>query len=281
MGDKPAPDAEIAKIAGGQHGAISTTQLEAAGLGRNAVAKRCQAGRLHRLHRGVYAVGHLAPSSERQWMAAVLALGTGAVLSHRSAAALWELLPARDEPVDVSVRGRGGRHRREGIRIHRPESLEHPEISRQRGIPVTSPARTLADLRSVVSARELRRAVRQADFLSLPTGSDVEVDRTRSELERRFLWLCHPHHLPQPAVNLRIGAMTVDFCWVEQRLIVETDGYSAHRGRAAFENDRARDLLLQAHGYRVMRLSYRQVFDEPNGVIAALRPLLIPGARAP
>lgn len=280
MGDKRAPDVEIARIAGGQYGAISSAQLQAAGLGRNAIAKRCGAGRLHRLHRGVYAVGHIAPSNERRWMAAVLALGEGAVLSHRSAAELWELLPSHEGPIDVSLPGRGGRQRREGIRVHRPRALEPREVTARRGIPITSPARTLADLKSTVPGHALRRATRQADFLGLPTGANIELDKTRSELERRFLWLCRHHHLPKPAVNMRIGAMTVDFCWMEQRLIVETDGYKSHRGKAAFEADRARDLRLRALGYQVVRLSHRQVFDEPWSVLTALRPLLIPGAGA-
>jgi very-short-patch-repair endonuclease len=213
-------------------------------------------------------------------MAAVLALGDGAVLSHRSAAALWELLPSREGPVDVSLTSRNGRRRRRGIRIHRPESLEPQEIVRNRAIPVTSPARTLADLRRAVPPRALRQATRQADFLGLPTGPDVELDKTRSELERRFLWLCRRYHLPMPKVNMRIADLIVDFCWVEQRLIVETDGYSSHRGRRAFEDDRARDLRLRGNGYEVLRLSYRQVFDEPKRVVAVLRSALIP-ARAP
>jgi very-short-patch-repair endonuclease len=274
MGDKRTPDAEIAQVAGRQHGAISSTQLQTAGLSRNAVAKRCKAGRLHRLHRGVYAVGHIAPSNERRWIAAVLALGDSAVLSHRSAAELWGLLPVREGPVDVSVPGRNGRRRRQGIRIHRPGMLELPELNQQRGIPVTSPARTLADLRSCIAAHDLRRAIRQADFLGLPTGPDVEVDRTRSELERRFLRLCHRHHLPTPAVNVRIGAMTVDFCWTRQRFIVETDGYRSHGGREAFESDRARDLRLRTLGYEVLRLSHRQVFDEGERVANTLRALV-------
>lgn len=287
MEDKVAPDHEIARIAAVQHGAISIAQLRLAGLTKTAVQKRCRAGRLHSLHRGVYAVGHIAPSHERRWMAAVLALvggatGTvGAVLSHRSAAELWGLLPAGDGPVDVSLPSRSGRGRRSGIRIHRPMSLEPVEITRRCGIPVTSPARTLADLRRTVPDGVLRRAIRQADFLGLPTGSDVKSDGTRSELERRFLWLCRRHRLPTPAVNMRIGALTVDFCWVEEKLVVETDGYQAHRGRAAFEDDRARDLMLRALGYEVQHLSYRQVFDEGDGVAAVLRAVLTPTGRAP
>jgi very-short-patch-repair endonuclease len=167
------------------------------------------------------------------------------------------------------------------MRIHRPISLHAAEMTRTRGIPVTSPARTLADLRGNVSAAELRHAIRQADVLNLPTGPDVDADRTRSELERRFLWLCRRHHLAQPEVNMSIGAMKVDFCWVEQQLIVETDGYRYHRGRAAFENDRGRDLRLRALGYQVIRLSHRQVFHESAEVAAVLRAALGGSGRVP
>jgi very-short-patch-repair endonuclease len=225
----------------------------------------------------VYAVGHIAPSIERRWMAALLALskgadrsGAGAVLSHRSAAEVWDLLPPSDGPVDVSLSSRSGRRRRQGIRIHRPISIEPAETTRRRGIPVTSPSRTLADLRRAVPPRDFRRATRQADMLGLPTGPDSVPDRTRSELERRFLGLCRKHGLPVPAVNVRIGALTVDFCWAEQGLVVETDGYRYHRGRAAFEDDRGRDLELRALGYEVLRLSHRQVLDESARVAEVL-----------
>lgn len=294
MGQKRAPDERIAEVAGRQHGAVSIRQLRAAGLGDSAVRKRCRAGRLHRLHRGVYAVGHIAPSDERRWIAAVLAMGEGtgddltgsdgapgrnAALSHRSAAELFGLLPPRGGPVDVSLSGRSGRRKRPGIRIHRPASLEPAEITRKRGILVTSPARTLADLRRLVPPGVLRRAIRQADFLGLEIGSGVTADRTRSELERRFLHLCRRNRLPNPAVNHRIGRMTVDFCWVEQRLIVETDGYRTHRGQTAFEDDRARDLRLHSWGYQVLHLSSRQVVDEPEWVAAVLRETFKPLGR--
>jgi very-short-patch-repair endonuclease len=274
MSDKGAPDQAVAAIAMRQHGAISSQQLREAGLSRDAVLERRRAGRLHPLHRGVYAVGHIAPSNERRWMAAVLALGADAALSHRSAAALWKLLPTTHGPVDVSLPSRNGRRRRQGIRIHRPASLTPAEIGRERGIPVTSVARTLSDLQGLVPPRELRRAIRQADFLGLPIGPKIEVDKTRSELERRFLWLCGRYHLPRPAVNIRIGGLTVDFCWLGQKLIVETDGYQSHRGREAFEDDRARDLKLRALGYEVLHLSYRQVFDESAQVAAVLHATL-------
>lgn len=281
MRKESAPELVVATTAGRQHGAISIDQLRQAGLSNAGVTRRVRSGRLHRLHRGVYAVGHVAPSNERRWMAAILAFwatpedGNGdAALSHRSAAALWGLLPPVDGPVDVSLPSRNGRGKRRGIRIHRPRFLEPRKVVWQRGIPVTSPARTLADLRSVVVARELRRAIRQADFLGLPTGSDVVPDKTRSELERRFLWLCRRHRLPVPAVNMRIGPLTVDFCWVESKLVVETDGYRAHRGRAAFEDDRERDLILHRLGYEVHRLSHRQVFREPVSVATVLQAAL-------
>lgn len=264
----------MAATAGRQHGVISIAQLHEAGLSDAAVMRRTRAGRLHKLHRGVYAVGHVAPSTERRWMAAVLALGGGAILSHRSAAALWELLPSQDGPVDVSLPSRNGRRRRPGIRIHRPLSLESTEMTHRHRIPVTSPARTLADLRTTVTARELRRAIRQADVLGLPTGSSIPSDRTRSELELKFLKLCRRHGLPKPSVNLRVGGLIVDFCWVEQRLIVETDGYRYHRGRAAFEDDRARDLELRTLDFEVIRLSYRQVVNDSSQVAAVLQAAL-------
>jgi very-short-patch-repair endonuclease len=144
-------------------------------------------------------------------------------------------------------------------------------VTRRRGIPVTSPARTLADLRATISPRLLRRAIRQAEVLGLPTGREGVPDRTRSELEREFLALCRRHGLPPPEVNVRIGPIMVDFLWRHRRLIVETDGYRYHRGKAAFEDDRARDLELRTQGYDVIRLSYRQVFNEPERVVAVLK----------
>jgi very-short-patch-repair endonuclease len=144
-------------------------------------------------------------------------------------------------------------------------------MTRHRGIPVTTPTRTIADLRPVLPARELRRAIRQAEVLGFPLGQDATPDRTRSELEFQFLQLCARYRLPKPDVNVRIGSLTVDFLWENQRLVVETDGYQYHRGHAAFEDDRSRDLELRALGYEVVRLSYKQVFDEPARVAGGLR----------
>jgi predicted transcriptional regulator of viral defense system len=241
MGEKSAsPDATVARIAELQHGVVSIRQLQAAGLGRNAVSLRVHRGRLHRLHQGVYAVGHRAISHEGRWMAAILASGRptelradsrsgmvgdrvearmdtspgrsvlalwGAALSHRSAAGLWGLLSSTERAVDVSVPGDGGRAGRRGIRMHRSQTLLPAVVTLHRGIPVTTPARTIADLRRIVavkdpqgvfSAKALRRAIRQADVLGLPIGPEPGLDRTRSELERDFLRLCRRSDLPAP-----------------------------------------------------------------------------------
>jgi very-short-patch-repair endonuclease len=154
------------------------------------------------------------------------------------------------------------------------------------GIPVTTPARTIDDLRRSVSGarrllspRELRRAIRQADVLGLPIGGQ-KGDRTRSDFELAFLQLCRRHGLPAPEVNVRVGSHLVDFLWREAKLVVETDGYRYHRGRAAFEDDRARDLDLRARGFEVARLSEKQVEEEGERVAEVLADALRVGADA-
>jgi very-short-patch-repair endonuclease len=149
-------------------------------------------------------------------------------------------------------------------------SLMPRDLAMREGIPLTAPARTLGDLRRVVPATVYRRAVRQAEVLGLPLG-DAASDGTRSELERAFLDLCRRHGLPFPAVNARVGPLLVDFLWSRQRLVVETDGYRYHRGRVAFEGDRARDLDLREAGFEVVRVSYRQVEEEEVRVARLLR----------
>jgi len=206
-------------------------------------------------------------------MAAVLACGEGAVLSHRAAAALWGLLPPPRGPIDVTVKRRGGRKNRPGIRIHRSSTLTQPQTTRRANIPVTTPARTLLDLRRCVSPAELGRARRQAEVLGYRLGdaAEIEPELTRSELERRFLALCARNRLPSPEVNLRIGDYVVDFVWRRSALIVETDGYRYHRGRHAFEHDHRRQAHLAAAGYEVLRFTWRQIVDDPDNVVAALR----------
>ncbi len=276
----------IAKIAERQHGVISVWQLYVLGLGERGVRCRVDAGRLHRLHRGVYAVGHAALSSEGRWLAAVLAVGWssrgeagpvldhwGAAVSHCSAASLWGLLPETGQPVDVIVLGKGGRAKRRGVRVHRSLTLMPVDVTLRHGIPVTTPARTIADLRlaaleglpGAISPRELRKAIRQANVLALPIDESAK-DRTRGDLEQDFLLLCRRHRLPAPEINVRVGPYLVDFLWRSRQFVVETDSYLHHGGREAFQGDRGRDLDLKRLGYEVLRLSERQINEEPATV---------------
>jgi very-short-patch-repair endonuclease len=155
-------------------------------------------------------------------------------------------------------------------------------VTLRSGIPVTTAARTIADLRRVasrrgagaVSPRELRRAIRQADVFGLSLGDEAESDNTRSDLEGDFLQICRRHRLPAPEVNVRIGTHLVDFLWRAQRLVVETDFYGYHRGRVAFQDDRSRDLDLRRRGFTVVRLAERQVNEEPERVVEVLRAAL-------
>ncbi len=261
----------MADIARQQHGVATYKQLCGAGLDAAAVARRTKAGRLHRVHRGVYAVGHTALSREGRWMAAVLACGEGAVVSHRSAAVLWGLLPPRSGPVHISVPRIGGKATRGGIRLHRSRTLNPAATTRRRGIPVTKPARTIADLRGVVSEKERRRAIRQANVLGLPLGPEIRPERTRSDLELDFLALCRRHGIPKPEVNTKVDGIEADFLWRDRNLIVETDSYVYHRGEVAFQDDHDRNLKLRLRGYEVLRLSENQMTDEPAAVAEALQ----------
>jgi very-short-patch-repair endonuclease len=263
-------DSVIARIAAGQHGVVTHRQLLVAELGRSAISERVRRGRLHRLHQGVYAVGHAALSDEARWLAAILASGSGTVLSHGSAAVHWGLLRPLSGPVDVSVPTQSGRASRAGIRLHRRRALTASEVTLHRGIPVTTPARTVADLAGAVPPRLARRARRQAEMLGLPLG-ETSGDRTRSYLERDFLRICRANDLPPPEVNVRIGRWTVDFLWPDRRLVVETDSYLYHRGKVAFEDDRERDLGLRGRGYDVVRLAERHIRHDADRVAALLR----------
>lgn len=264
-------DAVIAEIARRQHGVVTVAQLSGAGVSPSGLRRRVVAGRLHPVYRGVYAVGHRGLSNEGRWLAAVVACGEGAVLSHRSAAELWRVLPVSAGPVHVTVPGTGGRARRRGLLLHRAPSLIPTEGTHRNGVAVTTPARTLSDLRRTERAAVYRRAARQAAFLGLELGDEGEASHERSELERRMLWVCRRYHLPLPEVNVPIGPFTVDFLWRDQRLVVETDGWEGHRGRQAFEDDRARDAYLRLHGYEVLRFTWRQLWKDPKSVVAVLR----------
>jgi very-short-patch-repair endonuclease len=218
-------------------------------------------------------------------MAAVLACGEEAVLSHASAAALWGLLRPIEGPIDVSVPSYGGRKKRRDICIHRCGSLaaarmppsfgysepkrHTPLVTVRKRIPVTSVGRTIEDLRGAVAPKLVRRARRQAELMGIRIDG-VRSDRTRSDLERDFLRLCRRYGLPRPQVNVKIGRWTVDFLWPAHRLAVETDSWGYHRGRVAFEDDHARDLDLRRRGYETCRYTERQVCDEPSAVAADL-----------
>ena len=253
---------------------VSLTQLNAAGISQRGVTRRVQAKRLHRIHRGVYAVGHAGLSQYGRWMAAVLACGDGAVLSHRSAATLWRMIASPSTLTDVTVPGDAGRKRRDGISLHRSSTLLPSETTSRFGIPVTKPARTLADLRRVLPADRYAAALREAEYLRLPIGNRFGHDRTRTELEGRFLALCRRHRLPKPDGNVEIEPYTVDFLWPRQRLIVEVDGWESHRTRSAFEADRARDAYLATLGYKVLRFTWRQLAEDAAAVVRTIRTLL-------
>jgi hypothetical protein len=265
--------AAVAAIAAAQHGVVGTAQLHRCGLGSAGIRDWVRAGRLHRIHRGVYAVGHLGLGDAGRWMAAVLALGPGAVVSHASAAMLWRMLEPRPGIVHVTVPGPGGRARRQGLRIHRSSTLRAHHTTHRDGIPVTSPVRTLADLRRGPQG-PYRRALRQAEYLGLPTGDPLEVDGTRSGLESRFLAFCRRYRFPIPEVNVRLGPYTVDFLWRAQRVVVETDSFRTHGGALAFEEDRRRDLWLKANGYEVVRITDQALTSDPEGTAGALRAII-------
>jgi very-short-patch-repair endonuclease len=277
-------------IARSQEGVITGRQLAAVGLSRHAVAHRVRSGWLRRRHRGVFIMGPVeSPHSEA--MAAVLAVGDGALLSHDSAAVLWGMVPRREDPPHVTLVGRDARGR-DGVRVHRICGLHPADVTRRHNVPVTSPARTLLDLATQLTQRDLTRGVEEAQVHHLVTDRSLneqfkrysshrgrtalskairpEPAFTRSEAERRLLELMRAARLPEPHTNAKVGRHEVDFMWPERDLIVEVDGYAFHSSRAAFERDRCRDAELQAQGWRVIRVTWRQIVDEPEAVVATL-----------
>jgi very-short-patch-repair endonuclease len=253
-------------------------QLEAAGVSKRAAAGRVRSGRLHRLHRGVYAVGHRAPSWHGRWMAAVLACGEGAVLSHGSAAALWKLLRPSEGPIHVSVPTTNGLKDRRGIHLHRTPSLSPSSLPIRGGregrqttlrdrIPLTTIQRTVDDLDGTVPPYLLRRARRQAELKGIHLRG-AEHRRVRSDLEEDFSALVDLHHLPRPETNVKLDRWEVDFLWRQQRLVVEIDSFLYHRGSVAFHDDHARDLDLRQRGFTALRYSELQLAEEPDWVAA-------------
>jgi very-short-patch-repair endonuclease len=257
------------------------------------------------MHRGVYAVGHPHLSRQGRWLAAVLAYGEGALLSHRSAAALWGLAGPRTSIVDVTApAGRQGVRRREKIWIHRGRLHLEDRVIRA-GIPVTTVARTLFDMAEFVSLKRLESAWEEADRLNFLQLRAVEgvcergygrrslkpirhllaearaATITRSPLEDDFAAFCRNCDLPIPAFNTTVVGYEVDALWPQHRLAAELDSWEFHRHRAAFERDRARDAALQAAGYRTIRITHRRLNNEAPALASELRALLRPNASPP
>jgi Protein of unknown function (DUF559) len=289
-------DRRLAALATRQYGVASATQLRALGFGRGAIERRLLLGRLYGVHRGVYAVGHRRLSWRGHLWAAVLACGgvETAVLSHLAAAALWDLLPVPAGPIDVTSLRRSVS--RDGVRVHKSGTLRPEEVTRLDGLPVTTVARTLSDLATVLTPHQLERVCHRAEHLRLLDVAQIrevpgrpavalraalatlergDPDVTRRGLEELFLGLVARHDLPRPLVNTPVGPYEVDFLWPDQRLAVETDGAATHLTPTAFETDRARDADLLTQGYRVARFTWRQVADDPDRIAATLTKLLI------
>ena len=292
----PPPAHALEELASRQWGAVSRAQLCEIGVSRDTIDYWVRARRLHVIHRGVYAVGHRALRAEGRRLAAVLACGPGAVLSHRSAAAHWGLLDTQQARFDVTApRSRDGIP---GIRLHTSRSLDEKDTTSHDGIPITTIARTLLDLAATARADQLERALAQAERLELydhraildvvargngHRGTQVlaqaiagEPKWTRNDWEAAFLGLIRDAGLPEPVTNEAFeapehGRCEPDFYWPAHRLIVETDGWESHRTRAAFRGDRAKDAALTAAGYRVLRFTWDV---EPNVVLRRLNALL-------
>jgi hypothetical protein len=288
----------VAESARRQHGVVARGQLLDMGLDGDAVKRRVRAGRLHPIHRGVYAVGHTAITIRGRWMAAVLASGDGAVLSHRSATALWGIWGSGRGEIHVTV-PRKSRSRRS---IHRHFSLlPSDEVDVRDGIPVTSAARAVLDLAGEKGETAAEAALREVEYLgiygavSLPAlleryphhpGAPIVArclerfkddpgGRLRSPLEELFLPFLDAHSISRPRLNVWIAldddSFQVDCLWPEAGLIVELDGWKSHGTRRAFRADRKRDRRLGAAGYRVIRVTEDQLTHEPEVLSADLR----------
>jgi hypothetical protein len=286
--------AQAQRLARRQRGTIARRQLLALGFTRSAIAHRITTGRLHPIGHGVYAVGRRELSHEGRWMAAILACGRGAVLSHRSAGALYGVSEERPGFIELSVPRRVERTRR-GLRVHSRPALRTGDIGTLNGIPITSPVQTMLDLATELGPRELERAVNEADKLEV-----IAVDELRSalderggepgvrplrtlldrdtfllsdeELERRFRPLAPSAGLPQPLAKHQLDGFEVDFYWPDLGLVVETDGLRYHRTPSTQSRDARRDQTHTASGLTTLRFSHWQVKHEParvRGVLAA------------
>jgi very-short-patch-repair endonuclease len=290
----PAPDHHIASLATLQHGVVSRKQLLRLGLSGRMIERRIEAGRLYPLHRGVYAVGHERLSTRSRWLAAVLTCGEHAVLSHRSAAALWGLARVHRGPIEVSSRRR---RQGPGLRV-RERRIGREDRAVRDSIPVTSVARTLIDLVGILDDRRFERTWEEADRLGLLELRTLEQSwsrargrpgagrihdlivaardpvRTRSPLEDRFAVFCREQRFPRPSFNVLVLGHEVDALWPRQKLAVELDSFEFHGHRAAFERDRSRDMELQVAGYRVIRVTHRRLDGDSLTLAHEIRALL-------
>lgn len=267
------------------------------------IQRRVETGSLLRLHRGVYAVGHAQLRREGRWLAAVLAVGPGAVLSHRSAAALHGIRES-DGAVDVATTRRASTR---GIIVHRTTVLDTRDVTTRGGIPVTTIARTLVDLSTILPADRVAKLVRETDRLgrldapalrealgrarggpgpgalraALTEHERLAKSITLSELEDRFLALLDAHEVPRPLTNHLIAGMKVDAAWPRERLVVELDSWAFHADRGAFREDRERDVRLARAGFTAVRFTYAHVTSRPTWVVETVRDLLARADRAP
>jgi hypothetical protein len=302
-------DRAVVALAQRQYGVVAWAQLDDLGMSTKVAKTWVAAGRLHRLHRGVYALGHPLVGTQGHWLAAVFAVGPGAVLSHRSAAALWGLLAGDGRHPDVLVARK--LRRRPGIAVHCASSLPEWQVTIRDGIPVTSVARTLVDLAGVVSPRLLERALGQAEVLRLydrgaieailathprRTGTatlrrllareDLSTVLSGIALEERLLELCDSAGLPRPELNVPFTLpdgtpIRIDALWREARLAVEVDERWSHSTRSAFVRDRRRDAQLTLAGMRPVRLSGMDLTRDAVRTARLLRQLLTAQAPAP
>ncbi|MGI8729963.1 MAG: type IV toxin-antitoxin system AbiEi family antitoxin domain-containing protein [Solirubrobacteraceae bacterium] len=282
----------VAHRAAEQYGVVSAAQLAADGLKRSAIQVRLRTGRLHPIHRGVYAVGHGAPSLEGRFMAATLACGPSSALGYRAGAVHWAFMAWDDTRlIEVLVTGRARRSRPE-LNIHRTRHLDPRDVTRHKGIRITTPARTLLDLADVLPVKGLRRAVRQAQSLRLTSVRQIAEllarsngrrgahrlaaliadgpAPTRSELEDIVLDAIAGAGLIRPEINVRLGRVYPDLRWPQQRLTLECDGGQWHSGGLAREDDADRQARLEARGERVLRVSWQQATTRPAQIVERL-----------
>ncbi|HEX2393532.1 MAG TPA: DUF559 domain-containing protein [Solirubrobacterales bacterium] len=294
-------DASVWRLVEGQHGVLARRQLLGLGFSSKEIEHRLATGRLHRIHRGVYAVGRPSLGRHGRWMAAVLACGEDAVLSHSSAAALWRIGSEVRGAIEVSLPSSSQR-RRPGLRTYRRRSLRERDRTTEQGIPVTTPIQTLIDLSVRLDQRGIERSVNEADKYDLVHPPELRralakrpgepgaarlraiLDRrtfrlTREELERRFLPLASRAGLPVPLTACWVNGFEVDFLWPQLGLVVETDGLRYHRTPAEQARDRLRDQTHTAAGFVNLRFTHEQVRYEPEHVLTILTATkrLLPG----